>query len=242
MDIMKKTTALLLVLLTASLLTACAYPSSERAENQIPYEDQLATAQQAVERYQEANSGLLPIKTRDMDVDQFIKYPIDFSKVVPEFTAEIPSNAFEVGGIYQYVLMDVEENPTVKLVDLRVAEGIRSVNVRKSANGGRAPISEIIADNVYKFNHEAMGFSEEPMVQSPYSGKMLPMVITGQGDVYIDYSIDLYEAIQNYEGELEQGQDIRFILYENSPVVPAYSLPYTIDENGEPIFLTDEKA
>lgn len=236
---MKKTAMFLFVVLMAALLAGCGYPSSERAENQIPYEDQLLTVQSAVERFQESNGGLLPIKTRDMDVDQYIKYPVDFSKIVPDFTAEIPSNAFEVGGIYQYVLMDVEEDPSVKLVDLRVAEGIRSVNVRKSANGGRAPIAEILADNVYKFNHEAMGFSEEPMVQSPYSGKMLPMVITGQGNVYVDYSMDLYEAIQTYEGELEQGQDIRFILYEDSPIVPAYSLPYTVDENGEPIFLTE---
>ncbi|MGM0897441.1 MAG: hypothetical protein ACQEV0_06070 [Bacillota bacterium] len=236
---MKKTAMFLFVLLMAALLAGCGYPGSERAENQIPYEDQLLTVQSAVERFQESNGGLLPIKTRDMDVDQYIKYPVDFSKIVPDFTAEIPSNAFEVGGIYQYVLMDVEEDPSVKLVDLRVAESIRSVNVRKSANGGRAPIAEILADNVYKFNHEAMGFNEEPMVQSPYSGKMLPMVITGQGNVYVDYSIDLYEAIQTYEGELEQGQDIRFILYEDSPIVPAYSLPYTVDENGEPIFLTE---
>lgn len=236
---MRRMSMLLFILTMGGLLAGCAYPSGERAENQIPYEDQVATAQAAVERYQESTGGLLPIKTRDMDVDQYIKYPIDFSKIVPDFTAEIPSNAFEVGGIYQYVLTDVEENPTVKLVDLRVAEGIRTVNVRKNANGGRAPIAEIIADNVYRFNHEAMGFSEQPMVQSPYSGSMLPMVITGQGEVYVDYSIDLFEALQSYEGELEEGQDIRFILYEDSPVVPAYSLPYTIDENGEPVFLTE---
>ena len=239
MNVMKKTAIFLFALFISLVLTGCAYPAGERAQNEIPYEDQLMTVTNAVERYQEANGGLLPIKTRDMDVDQYIKYPVDFSKIVPEYTAEIPTTAFEVGGVYQYVLMDVEENPSVKLVDLRVAEGIRSVNVRKSANGGRAPIAEIVADDVYRFNHEAMGFREEPMVQSPYSGQMLPMVISGRGEVYIDYSIDLYAAIQEYDGELQEGQDIRFILYENSPIVPAYSLPYTIDENGEPIFLTD---
>ncbi|MBD8014034.1 hypothetical protein QL992_02010 [Microbacterium sp. APC 3898] len=236
---MKKPTMFILLLLITVFLTACGYPQSERAENQIPYEDQLITVQNAVNQYRGASGGLLPIKTRDMEVDQYIKYPIDFSKIVPDYTAEVPTNAFETGGIFQYVLMDVEENPTVKLVDLQAAEAIRSVNVRKSANGGKAPISEILADNVYKFNHDAMGFSEEPTVVSPYSGRNLPMVITGSGDVYIDYSMDLYSALQEYEGELEAGQDIRFILYEDHAVVPAYSLPYTINEDNEPVFLTE---
>lgn len=236
---MKKTFLFLLFLSVAFLLSACMFPESERAENQIPYEDQLISVQNAVDQYRDASGGLLPIKTRDMDVDQFIKYPIDFAKIVPDYMAEIPTNAFETGGIFQYVLMDVEENPTVKLVDLRIAETIRTVNIRKSANGGEAPISEIIADNVYRFNYDAMGFDEEPTVVSPYSGRNLPLVVTGRGEVYVDYSMDLFSALQEYEGDLEQGQDIRFLLYEDKAVLPAYSLPYTIDENREPIFLNE---
>ncbi len=236
---MKKTFLFLLLLSVSLLLSGCMLPDSELAENQIPYEDQLNSVQNAVNQYRETSGGLLPIKTRDMEVDQYIKYPVDFSKIVPDLMSEIPSNAFETGGIFQYVLWDVEENPTVKLVDLRIAETIRSVNIRKSANGGQAPISEIIADNVYKFSYEGMGFDEEPTVVSPYTGRNLPLVITGRGEVYVDYSMDLYTALQEYEGELEPGQDIRFLLHEDNPVLPAYSLPYTIDENREPIFLTE---
>ena len=81
--------------------------------------------------FQEDSSGLLPIKTRDMETDQYIKYPIDFKKIVPAYLGEIPANSYEKGGIYQYVLMDVEENPTVKLVDLRLAETIRELNIEK---------------------------------------------------------------------------------------------------------------
>lgn len=236
---MKKTAMLLIVAAIVMLLGGCMYPDSERAKNETPYEDQIIAVQNAVNQYRGASGGLLPIKTRDMEVDQFIKYPVDFSKIMPAYMAEMPTNAFEVGGIYQYVLMDVEENPTVKLVDLRIAEAIRSVNVRKSANGGRAPISEILAENVYKFNHEAMGFDEEPTVVSPYTGRNLPMVVNGQGEVFVDYSMDLYSALQEYEGTIEPGQDIRFLLYEDNPVVPAYSLPYTVDENNEPVFITE---
>ncbi|WP_251473979.1 hypothetical protein [Planococcus sp. NCCP-2050] len=233
---MKKVSMLIMFTIIALLLSGCMFPESERAENQIPYEEQVNSVQNAVKQYQEESGGLLPIKTRDMDVDQYIKYPIDFSKIVPKYLAEIPSNAFETGGIFQYVLMDVEENPMVKLVDLQVAETIRSINVRKSANGGQAPISEIIADNVYRLNYTAMGFREEQVAVSPYSGRNLPLVVTGKGDVYVDYSMDLYTELQEYEGTIEEGQDIRFLLYDDSPIVPAYSLPYTVNEEMEPIF------
>lgn len=236
---MKKASMLTMFTVIAMLLGGCMFPESERAENQIPYEEQVNSVQNAVMQYQEESGGLLPIKTRDMDVDQYIKYPVDFSKIVPKYLAEIPSNAFEVGGIFQYVLMDVEENPTVKLVDLQVAETIRSINVRKSANGGQAPIAEIIADNVYRLNYSAMGFREEQVAVSPYSGRNLPLVVTGKGDVYVDYSMDLYTALQEYEGTIEEGQDIRFLLYQDNPIVPAYSLPYTVNEDGEPIFNND---
>ena len=47
------------------------------------------------------------------------------------YTEKIPSNAYETGGVYQYVLTDVETNPTVKLVDFRAAERIRELNLRK---------------------------------------------------------------------------------------------------------------
>lgn len=236
---MKKTSLLVLLVSITLLLSACMYPESESAERQTPYEDQLISVQNGVNQYRNTSGGLLPIKTRDMDVDQYIKYPIDFAKIVPAHMSEIPKNAFETGGVFQYVLIDVDENPTVKLVDLRIAETIRSVNIRKSANGGRAPISATIADNVYKFNHTVMGFDEEPTVVSPYSGRNLPLVINGSGEIFIDYSMDLYSALQEYDGELKEGEDIRFLLYEDSPIVPAYSLPYTIDENREPIFLNE---
>lgn len=37
----------------------------------------------------------------------------------------------------------------------------------------------------------------------------------------------------------EAGEDIRMLLVDAYPVVPAYSLPYTVDENNEPIFMYD---
>lgn len=221
------------------VLTGCMYPDEQKAERQIPYEDQLNAVQSAVDQYQEASDGLLPIKTRDMETDQYIKYPIDFSKIVPAYTEKIPSNAFENGGIYQYVLMDVEGDPTVKLVDLRTAEKIRELNIRKGING-YAPISDVIVDNVYKLNFELMGYKNEQTVPSPYSDVELPLVITGDGTIYVDYSIELNRILTEDKPEVQAGEDIRYLLVEKYPIVPAYSLPYTVNENNEPIFLADE--
>ena len=66
---------------------------------------------------------------------------------------------------------------------------------------------------------------------SPYSGKGLPFVINEKGEIYVDYRIDLYEALKKMKGNLRR-EDIRNILSKDSPFVPAYSLPYTV-KNGE---------
>lgn len=237
---LKKLKFIILLAVIPAILSGCLYPEDKKTENQIPYEDQLNMIQSAVNRYQEDTGGMLPIKTRDMETDQFIKYPIDFSKIVPAYTEKIPSNAFENGGIYQYVLMDVEENPTVKLVDLRAAERIRELNIRKGING-YAPISDVIVDNVYKLNYEMMGFKKEPTVPSPYSNVELPLVVTGDGTIYVDYSIELNRILTEDKPDVKIGEDIRYLLVEKYPIVPAYSLPYTVNENNEPVFLLEDK-
>ena len=40
---------------------------------------------------------------------------------------------------------------------------------------------------------------------SPYSGKGLPFVINEKGEIYVDYRIDLYEALKN-EGQIKEGR------------------------------------
>lgn len=218
------------------LLSGCMFPNDEQATGQIPYADQLETVQKAVDAYQVNSGGLLPIKTRDLETDLYIKYPIEFNMIVPAYTEKIPSNAYETGGIYQYVLMDVETDPTVKLVDLRAAERIRELNLRKNINNS-VPFNEPVGDHVYAVDYKKMGFKEPLTVPSPYSDVQLPIVIGGDGKFYIDYSVDLNRALKEQKPDVKQGEDIRFLLSDNFPVLPAYSLPYTVDEQNEPIYL-----
>ncbi|WP_075617667.1 hypothetical protein [Paenisporosarcina indica] len=236
---MKKLSLFCIAMFAAILMSGCMYPDSERAENEKPYDDQLTSVQVAVEKFQEATNGMLPIKNRDQDVDQYIKYPIDFEKIVPAYLSEIPPNAYENGGLFQYVIMDVEENPTVKVVDLRSAEKIRELNIKLGING-YGPIAEQVDKNVYKLDYKVMGYEDEQTVPSPYSDVNLPLVATGDGTIYIDYSIDLNRILQEDKPKVTPGEDIRYLLVDKYPVVPAYSLPYTVNEKNEPEFLSEE--
>lgn len=234
---MNKTVKIFLLwVLIISLLTGCAYPEDKLAESKIPYQDQVESVQTAVEQFQKDNGGILPIKTKDSDTPIYQKYIIDFKKITPKYMAEPPGNAFESGGIFQYVLIDVETNPTVKIFDLRMAETIRDINLRIKMQQ-YPPYKEQVSGGVFSLDYKQLGFTEEPVVMSPYSNQELPFVITGSGQVYVDYRKDLFQTLQDKDVSFEPGEDIRPILHEDSMFVPAYSLPYIIDsETKDPIF------
>jgi hypothetical protein len=224
------------VILVLFTLTGCMYPEEKLVQNQIPYKDQVDSVQSAVNQFKEANGGLLPIKTKDAETPIYQKYPIDFKKIVPRFLSETPGNAYENGGLFQYVLVDVESNPVVKLLDLRMAETIREIKMRINASG-YPPYKEKIAENIYTLDFKKIGYKEEPVAVSPYTNQNLHFIISTEGEIFIDYRSDLYQAIKSSKHELKEGEDIRHILVNESMFVPAYSLPYTIDKNKEPIFL-----
>ncbi|MGG7617929.1 hypothetical protein [Bacillus coreaensis] len=230
---------LLLLSIVIMVLTGCMYPQDELVQNQIPYEDQVQAVQSAVKQFQEDNGGILPIKTKEMDTPIYEKYPIDFNRISPKYLAEPPGNAYESGGVFQYVLVDVEENPTVKIFDLRMAEKIKGINLLISLQK-YPPYKEEITKGVYTMDFEKIGYDEEPFVVSPYTNQNLSFVITGSGEVFIDYRSDLYQAMQNGSCKKAAGDDIRDCLLQDSLFVPAFSLPYTMDEKTkEPIFLVD---
>ncbi len=235
---MKKLLFIVCMCSVVSMLSGCLYPDDQIAQNQIPYEDQLQSVQTAVNKFKENNNGLLPIKNKDMKTPIYLKYPVDFTKLIPSYISDAPGNSYENGGVYQYVLIDAETNPTVKLIDLRIAEKIRDVSLRVQVYKDKntyPPIKETLSKGVFLLNYKKMGFKEEPFVTSPYSQKNLPIVMGNDGEFYVDYSIDLFEKISDAK-KMKTGEDIRQILVKDSPILPAYSLPYTI-KDGQPVFL-----
>ncbi|WP_449536760.1 hypothetical protein [Ferdinandcohnia sp. Marseille-Q9671] len=237
---MRITLQLLAIVFLVTLLTGCMYPEDKLAKNQIPYEDQIASVQRAVDQFQQDSSGLLPIKTRDMETPIYQKYPIDFNRLSPRYIAEPPGNSYEAGGVYLYVLVDVETKPTVKLLDVRISEQISELNLRVHMyrqSNGYAPFKEQLNTNVFTLDYSKLGLKEEPFVVSPFSGKNLPLLITNTNEIFVDYRMDLYEYLTKHDHTFKPGDDIRDILINNSLFVPTNSLPYTINDENEPIFL-----
>lgn len=240
-----KVTYIKLVALVFSfvLLAGCLYPDSERVENQVPHATQLETVQSAVDTYQEQTGGLVPIRTKPSDTPIFEKYLIDFNLLKDQHAiAEIPGNAFESGGYYQYILIDPEVKPTVKVIDLRITEAIRSVNIKMNIfreEHTYPAFGEKVDDGIYLIDHEKLKLDEPPTVVSPYSQENLPIIMDVDGNLYVDYRIDLQQALNEYDHEYVEGDDIRFLLTDNTPFAPAYSLPYTI-KDGEPVIMREE--
>ncbi|TLS35928.1 hypothetical protein [Pseudalkalibacillus caeni] len=234
---MLRMTLLLCTLLL--LLSGCLYPESKKMENRIPYKDQIESVQTGVDQFQQ-DSGVLPIKTRDMTTPLYQKYPIDFKKLVPRYLQQPPGNSFENGGVFQYVLINVEENPTVRVLDLTMVEKVKDLQMRINdfrRENKYPPFKEILAKNRYSIDYERMGIEDPPTVKSPYTGKQLPFFLDESGSVWIDYTSDLEQALESKpEHNFQPGEDIRNILAENSFFVPTYSVPYTI-KNNKPVFL-----
>src|SRR5690625_6255133 len=104
--------------------------------------------------------------------------------------SEIPGNAYDNGGIYQYALITPEENPRVKLIDLRVTQELRRLNTKLDSFRSKniyPPFGEEIVKGVYTINYESLGLSSEPYVFSLFSNRNLPVVMDIDGKLYVDY-------------------------------------------------------
>ncbi|MCM3053203.1 hypothetical protein NSQ96_10630 [Caldifermentibacillus hisashii] len=233
---MKKAIFLITIMSICFILSGCLYPEDDQAKR-LPNEVEVEAVQKAVDNYYQDNDGILPIKNKDDETDMFMKYLVDFKRIVPQYLSEIPKNAYENGGVFQYVIMNPETNPTVKIFDLRIAEKIREVNYRLVSKE-YPPFKEVIGKNAFSLDYKKLGFEEDPMIESPYTGKNLPLIMSGEGELYVDYTNDLYQLWETGKlSKVKPGEDIRIMLAEQSIFVPAYSLPYTIDEQGKPVFM-----
>lgn len=239
---MKHTYILVFLIFAMIFLSGCLYPDNELSKNQISNETQLELVQSAIENYQDKTNGLLPIRTKPSDTPIFEKYLIDFTLLKEQGSiAEIPGNAYENGGIYQYAILNPETDPKVKLIDLRITEALRSVNVRIDSFRNKhiyPPFGERIEGDIFAIDYKKIGLESPPVIESPYSDALLPIVLDATGKTYIDYRIDLNNALKEYKNSYQDGDDIRYLLAENTPFLPVYSLPYTIKDN-EPVFIVE---
>ena len=145
-------------LILIMLLSGCLYPQNKLEKNQSPNETQLELVQSAVDQYREAQQGLVPIKTKGSDTPIFQKYLIDFTILKENnLIDQIPGNAYENGGVYQYTLLTPDDNPRVKLIDLRITEEIRRINVQLDIYRNKhlyPPFGKEVADGVFTIDHK----------------------------------------------------------------------------------------
>ncbi|WP_051348695.1 hypothetical protein [Peribacillus kribbensis] len=213
------------------------YPEKEMAKNQVPYKDQIQSVQSAVNQFKQDNGGILPIKTRDASTPYYQRYPVDFGRLKP-YIAEPPGNSFDNGGVFQYVIINEEKDPTVKLFDVRMADKVQDISIRLDMylqSHKYPPVKEVLNYNAYILDYKKLGYKKAPTVLSPYTQKELQVVMGNDGKLYVDYTPDLQEALNKRKESFKPGEDIRGILAKESMFVPAFSLPYTIEKGTRKI-------
>ncbi|MCY8978881.1 hypothetical protein [Bacillus halotolerans] len=233
-----------MIFVAVIFLSGCLYPHERKSSVQAtPYQDQLKLVQSAVDEFQKANGGLLPIQTKDMSTPLYQKYPIDFNRLAPRYMAEPPSTAYESGGDYQYVLVDVENNPTVKLIDVKMAEKIRDIKLRVQMYRQEhkyPPYQDVLARDLFTLDGKKLGEADSLSVTSPISGNSLPLMIDGDGEIYVDYRTELVSCLKKSKKTFKPGTEIQDIIWEETPFVPAFSVKYTVNDKQEPVFLEND--
>lgn len=227
---------IIILVLSVLLLSACMYPQEERNQNQPPHPEQIQSVQAAVDRFYSA-TGVWPIFNFEAETPLYQRYALDFNRLTPNYLNEPPGHSYEKGGIYRYVLIEVEQQPVVKLIDLRhsreVGELQRKVHFYLS-RGNYLPIDQVLEDGYFTLKYEELGLDSAPTVRSPFTQQNLPLIVNMNGLVGIDYRIDIQQVMMNDPDlNLEEGSDIRYLLHQDREFVPGHSFP-VIYQDGEP--------
>ena len=60
---------------------------------------------------------------------------------------------------------------------------------------------------MYTLDYKKLGYEEEPFVVSPYTNRIFHLLSMDNAEIFVDYRIDLYEALKKQEGmNIKQGK------------------------------------
>jgi hypothetical protein len=226
------------VIITTMLsLTGCLYPNDQRSGSNVSARESVLTVQDAVDRYKE-QTELLPIQNAKESIPLYEKYKVDFGKLKRmDFISQVPSAAFESGGSYQFLIIDEETKPVVKLLDLVVFQAVANVQDKvyqyRINHNNQNPAGEEMYPGFKSVDFGKLGTSSVDIV-SMYSHQSLNLLLNEQGQVFIDYGIDMATAVKKLEAEPKENEDLRRVLIEASYFVPVRSPVYHW-VNGEPL-------
>lgn len=219
---------LLGMLLTAFTLSGCMYPGEEK-EVGVNYRESVKRLQVAIDDYQQ-EEGLLPILNADESTPRYEKFRIDMEKLNKSgFLDDIPTTAFEKGGSAYFLILNEETDPVVKVMDLVTVQKVNDVQLQinryKSAHGGEIPVLDELYPGLYTIDEKKAGTSSITL-SSVYSGQPVQFMMDKDGNVYVDYILDIVTAINKNGGEHDDNKDLRLDLEQASYYVPVKSLPY----------------
>lgn len=223
----------------AVLLAGCLYPKENTQQNRGAVNEAVRNVQAAVDQYLEV-TGLLPIQNSTPEVPKFEKFKVDFTKLqAKELIGEIPSVAFEKGGNFYFIVIDEENNPTVKLMDIVSMQKVNDiqnwVSLHVQETGKLPNEAAAVYPGFYEIDYKSLGNSA-PILTSVFSGQTLRAVVDESGVVYLDYGIDIMQQLQKNSDTalLEEADDLRDLLVASSPYVPVKAPVYRY-RNGEPV-------
>lgn len=225
-------------------LSGCLYPEEQTPGNDVSARQSVLTVQDAVDRFKE-DQGLLPIVSADESVPEYEKYRIDLGKLKRmNYLGSIPNVAFESGGSDQFLIIDEETKPAVKLLDIPVYQ--QAVSVQKKVaeymdkHGGEAPAGEALYPGYWSLDFKKLGGSE-PDVRSMFSGQSLTFMVDKAGTVYLDYALDIATAVGKSSATPSADEDLRHLLADASYYVPVKAPVYHL-VNGEPVAVAQPAA
>lgn len=227
---LKRIPALLaLAALSAALLSGCLYPKENLAQNKASTREAVRNMQAVIEEYQQA-TGVLPIKNSTPQTPRYEKYVIDLAKLQNrQYISDLPAVSFEKGGKYYFLVLNEESEPTVKLMDLVVYQTVNQiqgwVDAYQRAQSS-LPLGAEAYPGFYYIDYGKLG-QQAPVIQSIYSGVTLPTIMDESGAVFVDYGIDIMQAVQRSQGaEPGEGEDLRELLVASSELAPVKSTAY----------------
>lgn len=227
------------VLLLLPLLAGCMYPQEMRKENQVTARESILLVQNAVDLFKEQNGGVLPIKNSDVNTPIYEKYILDLKRLTQgPYLGQVPAIAFEKGGTFLFALVNPEQKPEVKLLDLTAYQ--KTGDIQNAVDdflkkGGAVPKGEPAGRGVYWLDFAKLGRKTE-QVRSVYSGQYLSYLVNDSGTVGIDYATEIMAAMERKGMKTADADiDLRAVLVEDAPYVPAKSFPYHwIDNEPKP--------
>jgi len=225
-----------LAILALFLLAGCMYPEDQSPGNNASAREAMLTVQDAVDRYFE-QTGLLPIQNADETIPLYEKYKVDFGKLKRlGFIAQVPGAAFESGGAYQFLIIDEETEPLVRLLDLTVFQAVvgvqKKVDEYRGGHANRNPAGDEVYPGYASIDFSKLGM-KSPEIRSMYSRQSLNLLVDEEGQVFVDYGIDIATALKKAEAKPGADEDLRRSLIEASYFVPVRSPAYRL-ANGEP--------